>query len=151
MKKMFIAAALFVAACGMVNAATSEMILNEFAVVNSTVDGTYVGNATPTMMNGNPVSGSLQRPYSGTFTISNGILSGSFNVGPHRFSINSEEEITGVGTYEVTGRIEMLITGDTYPFTGQISVTEVDGTNLQFSCTAETVDGKTSEFSFTTK
>lgn len=148
MKKILLSAALILAGLGSVYANdSSQEVLNDDAisVFAASVDGVYAGKATPTIMNGLPVTSG--KSYDCEYSIESGYFSGSFTVGPHTVTMNSEEEITGVGTYVVSGEITLL--GRGIPFDGTITVTAADGSNLEFSCHVETKNlGAVSEFSF---
>lgn len=148
MKKILLSAALILAGLGSVHANdSSQEVLNDDAmsVFAASVDGVYAGKATPTIMNGLPVTSG--KSYDCEYSIESGYFSGSFTVGPHTVTMNSEEEITGVGTYVVFGEITLL--GRGIPFDGTITVTAADGSNLEFSCHVETKNfGAVSEFSF---
>ena len=109
-------------------------------------DGTYSGVAVPTRMNGVPISSGKE--YNCAFEISNGILEGDFTVGPHDVYMLSSTVITGVGTYPVTGYIILL--GFKMPYTGIVTVTDLDGNSLSFTCNAHlSKTGLESDFSFT--
>lgn len=152
MKKTFLVIALIASMCVTTSnaAETVPFASNDVVAVSSTVDGTYAGKAYATKMNGNSVSNLLSGPYSTTFTITDGVLEGSFYVGPHKVYITSDD-ITGAGTYKASGSIKMIITQKTSEFSGTLTVTQVDGTDLVFTCSVATESGSTSEFSFTTK
>lgn len=151
MKKMLILLAVILASIGFANASDFDMTSYDVVSVSNSVDGTYSGKATALVMNGSSVSSLLQGPYSCTFSIQDGELNGSFNVGPHKITITSDEAITGTGTFEVKGNIAMIITGKKTPFTGTVTVTEVNGIDLTFTANVSTDEGKESIFSFTTK
>jgi hypothetical protein len=60
----------------------------------------------------------------------------------------SSTAITGVGTYPVTGYIILL--GFKMPYTGIVTVTDLDGNSLSFTCNAHlSKTGLESDFSFT--
>lgn len=151
MKKMLLLLAVILASVGFVNASDFGMTSYDVMSVSNSVDGTYSGKATALVMNGSSVSSILQGPYTCTFSIQDEELNGSFNVGPHKITITSKEAITGTGTFEVSGNIAMLITGKNTPFTGTVTVTEVNGVDLTFTANVSTKEGKESVFSFTTK
>lgn len=148
MKKILLSAALILAGLGSVYAnGSSQEVLNDDAmsVFAASVDGVYAGKATPTIMNGLPVTSG--KSYDCEYSIESGYLSGEFEVGPHTVIMESEEKITGVGTYAVSGKITLLGVG--FSFNGTITVTAADGSNLEFSCHVATVNlGAVSEFSF---
>lgn len=148
MKKVFFSLALILASVCMANA----QMVND-GMFNSDVEmfgrsvytGTYSGHATPTIMNGIPLSSGKQ--YACDFTIDgNDYLQGSFTVGPHVVNMQSLTALNGPGTYNVTGTIRILI--GTYNFTGTITVTSMDGTNLAFHCSVYTAWGLNSQFNF---
>lgn len=148
MKKILLSAALVLAGLGSVYAnGSSQEVLNDDAmsVFAASVDGVYAGKATPTIMNGLPITSG--KSYDCEYSIESGRLSGSFTVGPHTVIMNSKEEITGVGTYAVSGKITLGILN--FDFSGNVIVTVADGSHLEFSCHVETDNlGSVSEFSF---
>lgn len=154
MKKLFLSLALVVASMGMATASnlSTDMVSSYDAVsVYSNVDGVYTGTATPTKMNGQPVQNPT--PVSAVFTIEGGFLDGSVTVATagHSFNFSSEEEITGPGTYAVAGSfyVNSMIS---LPLTGEIVITTVNGSDLEFTCTAYVNGSAATEsvFSFTT-
>lgn len=148
MKKILLSAALILAGLGSVYAnGSSQEVLNDDAmsVFAASVDGVYAGKATPTIMNGLPITSG--KSYDCEYSIESGYLSGEFEVGPHTVIMNSKEEITGVGTYAVSGKITLGFLN--FDFSGNVIVTAADGSNLEFSCHVETKKlGAVSEFSF---
>lgn len=147
MKAKIIAIVMMLAfVCG-VNAKTSEVSsVAELTSINSDYDGVYSGKATPSKMNGIDITSG--KSYACKFTISNGILSGNFTVGPHTISLESTQQITGTGTYVVKGKITLANVPMT--FSGTISVTQLNGTTLDFSAKVN-LDfwGTESDFTFT--
>ena len=128
------------------NSNSNEFLSNINAEVQ--VDGTYVGSATPTKMNGIEVTSG--KSYNCTYTIEKGYLSGSFKVGPHFINMSSTQPITGTGFFEVRGEITLL--GMKFPFDGNITISVVNGVDLTFTCHAvsQKAGNPVSEFSFTT-
>lgn len=154
MKKIFFMLALVVASMGMANASnvSTDIAASEVASTNSSVDGVYAGTATPTKMNGHAVQDPT--PVDATFTIEDGYLEGSVSVATagHSFNIYSTSAITGAGSYTIAGtfQVSSLIS---LPITGTVTITTVDGTDLEFTCTAYVGGSSATEsvFSFTTK
>ena len=148
MKKIMFSLALILAGLNSVYANdSSRKILNDdtMSVLVASVDDVYAGKATPTKMNGLPITSG--KSYDCEYAIESGYLSGSFTVGPHTVIMNSKEEITGAGTYAVSGKITLGFIN--FSFSGNVIVTEADGSNLEFSCHVVTENlGAVSEFSF---
>ncbi len=148
MKKVIFTLALILTSVCMANAqmVNDGMFNSDVEMFGRTVyTGTYNGHATPTVMNGINLSGNKQ--YACAFSIDNNdYLDGSFTVGPHAIEMHSLTALSGPGTYNVEGTIRILI--GTYPFSGTITVTSMDGTNLVFSSNIYTSWGSNSQFSF---
>lgn len=110
------------------------------------IQGTYTGKATPSMMNGKETTSG--KSYDCTYTIdANGFISGSFRVGPHDISMQSTASVTtSAQGVPVEGNIKLLVVN--FNFRGNIFVTSLDGTNLEFSCDVTTNKGQRSKFSF---
>ena len=124
---------------------------NQITTVNNLVrttniQGTYTGQATPSMMNGKVTTSG--KSYDCSYTIdANGHISGSFRVGPHDISMNSLAPVTtSTQGILVTGSIKLLMLN--FDFEGKIIVTSLDGTNLEFSCDVTTDKGQRSKFTF---
>lgn len=115
-------------------------------VASTDLDGTYSGEATPTKMNG--IALTNPKLYACDFEISNGILMGDFKVGPHYVSLESKSEITGPGTYPVSGYIKLL--GVKNYFSGSVTIIEADGNQLSFTAVVYLrITGFESDFEFT--
>ena len=96
------------------------------------LNGTYRGEAIPTMMNGRPNPRPTAMPCS--FSILDGKLAGVLNIGPHAFTIESIGEITAPGEHAIRGLFMLGVLPISY--TGTINVTVLDETNLAFDCVA---------------
>lgn len=160
MRKTFLLAALFAVASlntyanGSVSAMTPTV--TEIAAANSTVDGTYEGQAKPTKMNGKVQENPSE--YDVTYTISNGVLTGSLDITSssgyvHSVAITGSDVITGTGTYSISGTFSSSAMPVTLPITGSVRIDSVDGKDLTFTCTAYVggVSATESIFTFTTE
>jgi hypothetical protein len=114
-----------------------------FATTGVAKATSYSGTATATKMNGIPLSYST----SCTFIVdNNGYLNGDFTVGPHTIYLDSEEVITGPGTYPVNGYI--TLGNRNIPFSGTVKITSHSDTELIFTCNVKALNSGESAFSF---
>lgn len=150
MKKFFLMLAILMVSCAWVSAQNFTFGEDDSYSLNSTatVDGTYAGKAYPRQMGGHWVP---PIPLSCTFTIQDGILNGSLTVPVigHSFKLYTTEEITGPGVYQIEGTFTKN-NGVQSTISGNVNISAVNGSVLNFKCTA-ILDGdttKTSIFDF---